>query len=219
MIEAAVPGCPADHILFNNLSELPETPPRPVADYDFQFVQVPIRSVLPDHLYIRAPADAAAWQSAFDEARARLAQFLAAALRWNAEHGLLTFVANFVLPQQNAYGRLLPRYDLRNPVHLIERLNQALHEEVARYANAHVLDLDEIAATFGRKYIQDDSLLPFNHGALLTDADVPLDQARIAPVPPVSRHYTLRWADFSSPSGPSWSRCSAPCGRWMRSSW
>jgi FkbH-like protein len=196
LIRTASPGCPADHVLFNNLSELPESPPRPVGDYDFQFVQIPLRSVLPDHLYFRTPAGPGAWHSVFETARERLAQFVAAALRWNTTHGLLTFVANFPRPQQNAYGRLLPRYDLANPVHLVERLNQCLHEEVARHANAHVLDIDEIAATFGRKHIQDDSLVPFNHAAVLGDADMALDQARIAPVPPVSRHYTLHGAAF-----------------------
>jgi FkbH-like protein len=196
LIASATPGCPADHVLFNNLGELPEDPPRSVGDYDFQLVQIPLRSVLPDHLYFRTQADPAGWATVFAEARARLAPFLDAAMRWNAAHGLLTFVANFLVPQQNAHGRLLPRYDLANPVHLVERLNQSLHEEVSRHANAHVLDIDEIAAGFGRKYIQDDSLLPLNHAALLGDADVALDAARIAPVPPVSRHYTLREREF-----------------------
>ena len=45
-------------------------------------------------------------------------------LRWNEQNGLLTFVA-FLVPQQNSLGRLMPRYDLGNPMHLIERLNQA----------------------------------------------------------------------------------------------
>jgi FkbH-like protein len=196
LIQTATPGCPADHVLFNNLSELPDAPPLPVEEYDFQFVQVPLRSVLPDHLYFRTPADPAAWQRVFDAARERLGQFLAAAMRWNAAHGLLTFVANFPVPQQNASGRLLPRYDFSNPVYLVERLNQCLHEELRHYANAHVLDLDQIAASFGRKFIQDDSLLQLNHGSVLGDADVRLDQARIAPVPPVSRHYTLRAGEF-----------------------
>jgi FkbH-like protein len=79
---------------------------------------------------------------------------------------------------------------------LVERLNQSLHEDVARYANAHVLDVDAIAASFGRKYIQDDSVQQLNHGAVLGDDDAALDQARIAPVPPVSRHYTLHGRAF-----------------------
>jgi FkbH-like protein len=196
LIRTASPPCPADYVLFNNLSELPETPPLPVGDYDFQLVQIPIRSVLPDHLYFRAPSDPEAWRLVFEAARERLAQFLDAALRWNTAHGLLTFVTNFLLPQQNAYGRLLPRYDFSNPVYMIERLNQALHEELHRHANAHVLDIDQIAASFGRRYIQDDGVLQGNHGSMLGDADHHLDRARIAPVPPVSRHYTLRAGEF-----------------------
>jgi FkbH-like protein len=195
-VRTASPGCPADYILFNNMSELPAAPPLPPGEYDFQVVQVPIRSVLPDYAYFRAPADAAAWQRVFDDACERVEQLLDAAMRWNTEHGLLSFVANFMLPQQNAYGRLLGRYDLSNPVHMVERLNQHLYEEVRKRANAYVLDIDSIAATFGRKFIQDDSVWQLNHGAVLGDNDFALDQARIAPVPPVSRHHTLRGFDF-----------------------
>jgi FkbH-like protein len=196
-IRVASPGCPADYVLCNNLAELPEQPPRPVADYDFQFVQIPLRGVLPDYLYFRAPyADLEVWQGIFNAAQERLAQFLDATMRWNSAQGLLTFVANFMLPQQNAHGRLLPRYDLRNPVYLVERLNESLHVELQRYRNAHVLDIDQIAASFGRRYIQDDGVWQINHGAVLSDFDFPNDQARIVPVPPVSRHYTLRTREF-----------------------
>jgi FkbH-like protein len=197
-VRAANPTCPCDFILFNNQAELPESPPQPVADYDFQFVQPPLRTVLPDWLYFRAPyADTAAWEGIFAQACVHLDQLLDAALRWNTEHGLLTFVSNFMVPQQNALGRLLPRYDLRNPVHMVERLNQALDEAVRRRPNAYVLDLDQIAAGFGRKFVLDDSLLPTNHNAAMTDHDALFDQARIAPVPPASAHYTLRTADFA----------------------
>ena len=51
-------------------------------------------------------------------------------MRWNREHGLLTFVTNFVSPQQNPLGRLLPRYDLRNLVYFVEKLNETLAEEL-----------------------------------------------------------------------------------------
>jgi hypothetical protein len=216
LIHGATPGCPTDYVLFNNLSELPDAPPRPVADYDFQFVQIPLRSVLPDHLYFRTPADPAAWQRVFDEARERLGQFLAAALRWNTAHGLLTFVANFMVPQQNAHGRLLPRYDLSNPVYLIERLNQCLHEELASRENAHVLDLDQIAATFGRNTSR-------------TTACCSSITAHCSAMP---MRRTIRPASRRCPRsasttrckvprscrrpGRNWWRCSAPCGRSMR---
>ena len=196
-VRSVEPGCAVDYLLFNNLSELPEAPPQPVEGYDFQVVQIPLRSVLPEYLYIRAPyADPDAWTGIFEEACQRLGQFVDAAMHWNATYGLLTFVSNFMLPQQNPHGRLLPRYDLRNPLYLVERLNQCLHEELQRYANVHVLDIDQIAATFGRKYIQDDAVWHLSHGAVLGDNDFLNDQARIAPVPPVSQHYTLHAPSF-----------------------
>lgn len=196
-IEAADPGCKVDYLLFNNLSELPQAPPQPVDAYDFQLVQLALRSVLPDHLYFRAPyGDPSAWQQVFEQARERMSMLLAAAMRWNTGSGLLTFVTNFLVPQQNAHGRLLPRYDLRNPVHMVERLNQCLHEEVGHHANAHMVDMNEVAATFGRRYVQDDGVWQTNHGAALSDVDFERDQARMAPVPAVSAHYTLRLYEF-----------------------
>ena len=196
-IQSAEPNCKVDYVLFNNLSELPKTPPQAVATYDFQLIQLAIRSVLPDHLYFRAPyGDLSAWEQVFEQARERMSMLLEAAMQWNVGSGLLTFVSNLLLPQQNAHGRLLPRYDLRNPVYLIERLNQCLCEEVSRYANAHVLDMNDIAATFGRKYIQDDGVWPTNHGAVLSDVDFDRDQMRIAAIPAVSAYYTLRSYEF-----------------------
>jgi FkbH-like protein len=197
-VRAAAPRCDVDYILVNHLSELPGSPPQAVREYDFQFVQIPLRSVLPEQLYFRASyADLAAWERIFDEARERLCQFLDGTMRWNAEHGLLTFVSNFMLPQQNLHGRLQPRYDLRNPVYFVERLNEALHEELRRYSNVHVLDIDQIAASFGRKYIQDDAVWVLNHGAVLGDYDFQHDQSRIAPISPLSDYYTLRGGEFA----------------------
>jgi FkbH-like protein len=196
IVATAAPGCPADYLLINNLSEIPDAPPLPISDYDFQLVQLPLRDVLVDWLCFRVPPEPGAWERVFEQACERLSQLLAAAMRWNTEHGLLTFVTNFLVPQQNAHGRLLPRYDFSNPVYMVERLNQRLHEELQRYDNAHILDMDQIAATFGRKYVQDDAVIQLNHGAVLSDADHYRDRGRIAPVPPVSQHYTLRGAEF-----------------------
>jgi FkbH-like protein len=196
-IRSVMPGCAVDYILFNNLSELPETPPHPADSYDFQFIQIPLRSVLPEHIYFRAPDTAPeTWEQIFEQSREQLILFLDTAMRWNASFGLLTFVSNFMVPQQNAHGRLLPRYELSNPVYFVERLNQCLDEELRAHSNVHLIDLDQIAATFGRKFIQDDGVWQTNHGAVLGDADFPHDQARIAPVPPVSALYTLRAWDF-----------------------
>src|SRR5271165_2010176 len=44
------PGAEADFLLFNNASEIP-SPPRPVAEYDFQVTVLPLRTVMPQGLF------------------------------------------------------------------------------------------------------------------------------------------------------------------------
>lgn len=196
-IPRASPGCPADYVVFNNVAELSEAPPRPTEGYDFQLLQLPLRSVWSEFAYLKTPYDdPAAWEKMFADARERLVQLLDAGMRWNRAHGLLTFVTNFFVPQQNGIGRLLPRYDLRNPVYFVEQLNRALHEALAEYANAYVVDMDGIAATAGRRYVQDDVLWVTSHAALLSDYDFDHDQARITPTRRASELYGLRTGEF-----------------------
>jgi FkbH-like protein len=173
-------GCECDYLLFNHVRELPVSPPQPIANYDFQIVQLAIRSVLPELAYFRTIESEAAAETLFEEAEQRLFQHLAAAMRWNSEHGLLTFVCNFMVPQQNPMGRLLSRHDKRNLVRFFHRLNDSLSTELARYKNAYVLDCDEVSASLGRRYIQDDVFAQSNHGSVLDRYDA-LDVDRLHP--------------------------------------
>jgi FkbH-like protein len=190
-------GCPCDFVLLNNALELPEHPPRPVAEYDVQFVQPALRTLLPERAYMRLPYDdAAAHEKLIENARQRLTQYLAMAMRWNREQGLVTFVGNFFVPQQNPMGRLLPRYDVRNPVYLVERINQILAEEVARYPNAYLIDLDQIAANLGKAYIQDDSTDIISHNSLLDEEATEISH-RIEWQPPVTELYRVRIVEYA----------------------
>jgi FkbH-like protein len=187
------PFCEADHILFNNAAMLPPSPPRPVADYDFQLVQMPLQALLPDGalfgLNHEKPSELT---TIFDEACDRMTHILRAMLAWNIESGLTSFVTNFLVPQQNPLGRLLPRNDLRNMVYFIERLNSFLVEQIASYRNVYLLDLDQIAATIGRRYVQDDAVWVFSHGTPLSDFDHLQDQARLERLHPVLDYYPTR---------------------------
>jgi FkbH-like protein len=190
-------GCPCDFFLVNNTAQLPAEPPRPVGEYDFQVIQIPLGSLLPESSYFRlAYADAEAYEALFEGVTDRLSQFLAGAMRWNLEHGLLTFVCNFLVPQQNPMGRLLPRYDLRNFVYFVERLNQRLDEELRQYTNTYLFDLDQLVGTFGRKYFQDDVTLQINHASALTDTYFELDQNRLEPASRASALYPARIHDI-----------------------
>ena len=99
------PGCPVDFFLFNNLPELPPSPPRPVSDYDFQLVQIPLRSLMPDATYFRLSyADRASYKKLFVNTTQRLSQLLAAVMRRNTAHGLLTFVCIFCCRSRTRWG-------------------------------------------------------------------------------------------------------------------
>ena len=192
VLQGRFPDCVAEHFLVNNATVLPDNPPSPPEDYDFHVVQVHLRKILPerDH-FVLSYSDPAAHERLFETARDRLSEWLGELMRWNTAHGILTFVCNFLVPQQNPMGRLLPRYDLRNFVYFVERLNQALDQELRQYKNAYLFDFDQIVSTFGRRHIQDDAVWILTHGSALSAAGWEDDQARLEPVDRVDCYYPM----------------------------
>src|SRR5438128_115512 len=58
-------GC-ADWIPLNNMAKLPSEPPRPIAQYDCQFIQIATRSILREQQYLDLDAsDPVAWKRLF----------------------------------------------------------------------------------------------------------------------------------------------------------
>jgi len=110
-------------------------------------------------------------------------------LEYNKQHGLLSFVTNFLVPQQHAGGRLLPRYDLRNPSYFVEQLNQHLGLALQAYKNVYLLDIDQIASSIGRRYVQDDSVLTWNHSSLSTNYVAPQDRDRLEALTAIHEEY------------------------------
>ena len=199
LIKGANPGCPCDFLLVNNRSTLPDNLPESPDRYDFQLVQLPLRVIVPDHSYFRlSHSDVHAYQRLFSDAKERLSHFLAAVMKWNVDHGMLTFVSNFLVPQQNPMGRLVPRYDFRNFVYFVEKVNEALAEELTRYNNAHLLDFDQIVSTLGRRFFQDDVVYASNHAAVLSAADFKLDQHRLEAVGRIEETYPRQPAEYLS---------------------
>lgn len=175
----------------------PGSPPHELSTYDFQVVHLPLRDILLEHDYFPLPyIDRSAWEDFFEACRDRVVRYLRAAMGYSEATGLLTFVVNFLVPQQNPMGRLLPKHDLRNLVQFVRRLNDELSEEVGRYANAYVVDADEIAAQLGRKYIQDDILCHVSHNALASNYDHYRDQDRIEPPLPLDQYYVFAVDQF-----------------------
>ncbi|MGP8238608.1 MAG: HAD-IIIC family phosphatase [Limisphaerales bacterium] len=184
-----------DFILVNNFDRLPEIPPARAAQYDFQILHIPLRTIL-GQAYFRLPDDGSEHEQFLRRTEDYLARYLANVLKLQSEHKLLTFVLGFMVPQQNPLGRFQPRYDLRNLMHFIERLNMFLAAEVAKRENAFFVDMDQVSSSIGKKNCQDDMVWSFTHGTTLNDGDHDHDQSRMEPPPPMHQHYSARWLEF-----------------------
>jgi FkbH-like protein len=164
-----------DRVLFAHCFRLPEAPPAPIETYDCQIVQVPLPSILPDLDHLRIDYDdPAAYEALLDRAVQLLEMFLDEALVWSDR--VPTFVLNYLTPQQNLLGRMLPRYDLRNPIHLVERINMELDAVIRGRRGMRVLDVDRLAGVCGRRFIQEDMLWPQFHGQMMEGQDRNLDE-------------------------------------------
>ena len=189
------PDFKGDFILLNNFDAFPEIPPAQAAQYDFQILHLPLRSIL-GNAYFQLPDEAARHEEFLRQTQDYLARYLANIVKLNTGRKLLTFVLGFMVPQQNPLGRLQPRYDVRNLLHFVERLNMFLAAEVARLENAHFVDVDSISSSIGKKSVQDDMVWSFTHGTTLSDGDHDHDLNRLQPPTSMQQHYSARWLEF-----------------------
>jgi FkbH-like protein len=189
-IKAACPGLKINRIVFNNSSQLPEMTKEEAATYDFNILQVPLRSILPESSYLNLKfSDKEGHERLFQDTCQIMRYNLDALLKYNEQFGVLSFVLNFCLPQQNPMGRMVDRYSLTNMVYFVEELNKQLYEYVSQQRNCHIIDIDQISSTYGRKYFQDDSVSHYNHGSVLRGIAGKFDDDRIEPKGDVQKIY------------------------------
>ena len=185
----------SDFLLLNNFDSFPEISREQASQYDFQIIHIPLRSIMGSS-YFRLPEDEKSHEEFLHQTQDYLAHYLTGVVKLNIEHKLLTFVLGFMVPQQNQMGRLQPRYDLRNAMYFIERLNMFLAAEVSKLQNAYFVDVDQVSASIGKKSCQDDGVWSFTHGTTLSDGDHDHDLNRIEPPRPMQQHYSARWVEF-----------------------
>ena len=183
-----IPGVRCDHILFNNAADLPEKSAEEALRYDLQYIQLPLRSVLTDSA-IRV-ADAEKGQEPIDWlqlGKTNIDMMLEKAMAYNAQHGLLSLVATFIVPQVRVAPSL---FDARSPKDLtwvVQHLNDYLAQKVRSYHNAYVADVEMIAAALGKQYFLDDFIYFYTHGAVhYPDCG---EGGRIEPVPTFGETY------------------------------
>jgi FkbH-like protein len=205
------PGLEIDLVPFNYLRQLPPVSTTQLDSYQLQYVQIPLRHVLTDRVMRIFDIDRAqAFNEILKDARALLAVMLDAAMAYNVQHGLLTLVANFFVPQGSAAPSLADFGGDADLTALIAGLNNALADLVRNYQNAYVADVDGLANSYGKRYFRDDVFLFYTHGHILDrgwtrqveeDDSWPVwsapNPARIEPVPDITALYQLQAEPFA----------------------
>jgi hypothetical protein len=195
--ERVFAGAGWDHVPYNFVGELPAEPPQPIGEYGFQLVVLPLRSVMPEAMFFNLRYDdLAGFERVLAESELRLMHMLNGATGYGVAHGLPTFIANFLLPQQNSMGRLLAQNDARNPSWFVGRLNAIIAERAATQANTYVMDVDGIAASIGRRHIQDDIIAMNSHNVFISDWDFPHDQNRLHPPGSIMQMHAIKTDEF-----------------------
>src|ERR1700722_3689044 len=185
------PECVVD-VFVIPVGAVPILPDWTGAFYDFQVIQIPLRELIPEPALWHIPYNSLdEHERLLEKVYEHMEVHLRRKMIWNIERGLLTFVCNFMLLQRNPIGGLLRKYDLRNPVYFVQKLNEHLEKLIATYKNTYMLDLDQISASMGRRYVQDDNTVNLAHGSLMEVHDG--SEARIERVRPFHDHYESNW--------------------------
>jgi FkbH-like protein len=193
-----------DFVLYNNAVELPGKSAEEIRGYDFQYVQLPLRSVLSE----RAIRVADVGEESLDLlaiGRANIDAMLSKALRYNREAGLLSLVSNFIVPQSHVAPSLMEVGGEEDIAGVARALNAYLVECITGLENVFLVDTEALAASLGKRYFLDDTVVFTTHGAILYDdwhhheafppwtAPAP---GRIEPIPDLAVTYEIRYREF-----------------------
>lgn len=187
-----------DYIPYNFASLLPDEPPAPVAEYSFQYIQIPLRTVLSDRvvraLHFNEPGFA---DEIYQDACAVIDAMLASAMVYNERFGLLSFVSNFIVPQGDAALSLSGRGNDSDLSAIVRRLNLYLKKSISTYKNTFLMDVDAVAASIGKRYILDDFIYFYTHGAVAYhDWDDGEGIPRNEPIPALETVYPIKKEAF-----------------------
>lgn len=187
-----------DYVAFNFAGSLPSKPPACVNEYDFQFVQLPLRSILTDRViwgfHFNEPGFG---DKVLEEGYGIIDVMLASAMGYNQQHGILSFVSNFFVPQMNAAPSLASRFGSADLPTAVRRLNEYLATAVSRYPNAYLADVNAIADSVGKQYLLDDMVYFYSHAAIAFQEGIDLGGLpRNEAIPPMREFYLSRRDEF-----------------------
>lgn len=156
------------HIFLNNLQKLPALTTTQLATYQLQYIQLPLREVLTDRIVRICDLDREqGFEAILGEARTILTAMLDNAMAYNIQSGILTIVANFLVPQGHVASSLAGLGGEDDLTVLIAELNLTLTHLVRNYRNAYVADVNSVANSYGKWNFLDDIVYFYTHGSVL----------------------------------------------------
>jgi len=169
---ALAPGVTFDWTIFNNVMDLPALDDATVQSYDCQYLQLSLRHVVSDEVidFSAFLADGAA-EALLARARQMLVLMLDSALKYNRTHGLLTFVANFMVPQVPVVAALAHIGSKKDFAALVRKLNEDLAVLVTQYRNVYLADADAVGNALGKQHFLEDAVGFYSHAAYWGPAD------------------------------------------------
>ena len=161
-------------ILQNNLSFIP-IPKKPIEDYDVQVISVPLRVLLPEQEYYHGVN-----KETINKICPRFNLLLDNLIILNKEHGLPTFVCNYIVPQRKLLGSVLLQDDNQIDVKdFLIQINAYIENRIKEYSNVYLLDIETLASSYGKRYLSEDAWAQTNHGSLLGNYGYEWDKDRI----------------------------------------
>jgi FkbH-like protein len=162
------------------------------ARYDFIVLQVPLRVIIRDTDLLDIPyGNLTAFEERMVVFRERLQAYLRTCFGIAPENQVPVFVLNFLVPTRNPNGALQPKYAINNVQRMIGQLNEEMEAICLQSVNKHVIDLDDIANTFGKRYFSDEFTGWYSHGGLFPFFNEGMNGSRMEPSPHTVEHFEL----------------------------
>lgn len=182
---------PYDFMLFWQ-GDLP-SPPKPIDQYDFQIIQIPLRLVIEDSDLMKLSYESSnEWQIAFANSKLRLKKYFDIYSKYMKSHNKPTFFLNYISPCVNTMGRLHSKYDYRNISFFINELNKHLQELALEHSDAYIIDIDNLASMYGKRYYSEEFLFWYTHGGIgWPSPDNGLDGSRLEKTPPIEELFEV----------------------------
>ena len=189
------PALVCEHILFNNAADLPSRTVDELREYNLQYIQIPLRTVLTDAVIRIFDNEKRETPISWLElGKTNLDEMLDKSMAYNQQSGILTIVSNFLVPQGHAGASLADARSSNDLCWVINELNNYLAEKVRGYRNAYLADIDMIANTVGKRFFLDDFIAFYTHGSVhYPDWG---EWNRIEEVPPFTALYENRLNEF-----------------------